>query len=206
VISKANNPPSTPVIDGPATGHKNTSYNFTALSIDLDEDTIQYIFDWGDGNTTTTEFLQNGTYANQTYSWTNYGEYIISVTAYDGETESASAEHIFWIDVVAFDDEIIGYLVDENSDDIFDFYENTETGEQTDVEIDNDTYLIDIDGNDTWDYTYNSDSGLSTYSQYVYQKYLNIFEEELAAPGFELISLLAMIALVIFIMRRKREH
>jgi len=103
------------------------------------------------------------------------------------------------------DDEIKGYLVDENSNEPYDSFDNSDTEEQTDVEKENNTYLIDIDGDGKWDYAFNQEEGLSTYPEYVYIKFKKIFDDEIMkTPGFELLSLLAMIALVLIILRRRR--
>ena len=92
--------------------------------------------------------------------------------------------------------------------DIYDSFDNTDTGKQTNVEVEkqeeDSTYLIDSDGDGKWDYAYNQDTGLSTYFEYVYQKYSNIFQKTQKTPGFELISLLVMIALVLIILRRRK--
>lgn len=203
-IFAANYAPTKPTVGGPTKGHKNINYEFTALSYDADNNTIQYIFDWGDGETTTTEFLQNGTLTNQSHSWTKYGAYLISVKAYDGMTESDVNEFTILIDVIPINDGINGYLVDEDSDDTFDSFENTDTGEKTDLGQENNNYLIDSDNNDKWDYAYNLDTGLTSYYLYVYHKYDGIYQAN-KAPGFELVSLLAVIALVFIIMRRRRR-
>ena len=201
-IAKANNPPSKPTIDGPITGNKNTTYEFTTFSSDLDNDTIKYYVDWGDGTVNESSFLQNGTAFEIAHSWASYGEYLISVKAYDNQTESETNESTILIDVLAIDDEIKGYLVDEDSDDIYDFFNNTDTGEHTDVEQENSTYLIDGDGNGKWDHTYSQEKGVLTYYEYVYQKYYRKYKS--TTPGFEIISLLSMIAIALIIMRRRR--
>ena len=162
-ISKGNNPPTKPVINGPTTGHKNIDYEYTAVSTDLDNDSIQYIFEWDDGEKTTTEFLLNGTTTNQIHSWTSPGEYIISVKAYDNITESASTEYTVLIDVWPIENDIKGHLVDEDSDGVYDYFYNSETGEDTDVELQDDgTYLIDIDNDGEWDYVYDIETDTHT--------------------------------------------
>ena len=206
IISKTNIPPSKPTLDGPTTGHKNISYEFSALSFDGDNDTIQYIFDWGDGETTTTVFLENGTTTFQTHNWTKYGEYLITVWAYDGGTESGTTEHTILIDVLPINNSIKGYLIDEDSDGIYDSFENTDTGEKSDVEKDNSSYLIDSDGDETWDHAYNPETGLLTYYMHVYYKFFEIYQEAMNTPGFELITLLAAVALISIILRRRKKN
>ena len=205
-IKKANNPPTKPTLDGPKTGNKNFNYDFTALSYDADNDTIQYIFEWGDGETTTTGFLENGTTSFQTHNWTKYGEYLISVKAYDGVTESGPTEHTILIDVIPISNGINGYLVDENSDGTFDLFENSDNGEKTDVEKDNGNYLIDSNGDDKWDHAYNQESGLLTYYMHVYYKYFEIYQTAKNTPGFELLTLLVTITIISIILKRRRKY
>ena len=90
-ITKGNNPPLKPTINGPTTGYINTEYNFTAVTTDADNDTIQYIFYWGDGTKTITDFLPNGTETpEQKHTWSTAGTYTISVNTYDNETYSGN--------------------------------------------------------------------------------------------------------------------
>jgi hypothetical protein len=43
----ANQPPSTPTIDGPTNGTPGTSYDYTFMSIDPDGDNVYYMVSWG---------------------------------------------------------------------------------------------------------------------------------------------------------------
>ena len=56
-------PPSKPVITGPKKLEKNNEYTYFIRSIDLDNDSIQYLIDWGDNRTNTSGYLTN----NSTY-------------------------------------------------------------------------------------------------------------------------------------------
>jgi len=146
--------------------------------------------------------LSRNTSFNTTHSWSKYGIYTVTITAEDRIGSQDSETITVYIDVLPIDGDIKGYLVDEDSDNTYDSFNNTDTGEQTDVEKENNTYLIDSSGNSKWDHVYNPETGLSTYYDYVYQKYYNIYQQ--STPGFELVSLLAMMALVLIIMRRRR--
>jgi tetrahydromethanopterin S-methyltransferase subunit B len=139
--------------------------------------------------------------AHLVYNWTNYGEYKISVKAYDSETESAKYEHTIFIDVYPIEDEIVGYLIDDDSDDLYNSFDDSDTNYKSDVKKDNDTYLIDTDLDGKWDYAYDFDIGLSTYYEFLYNKYMKIYLE---TPGFELLSLLTMIGLLIIIYKRRK--
>jgi hypothetical protein len=106
--------------------------------------------------------------------------------------------------VIPIDDEIKGYLVDEHSENPYNVFDNAATGRQTSVEkVDNNTYLIDSDGNGKWDYAFNLKTGLVPYSTYVYQKYYALYQNA-KTPGFEALSVLAMLILVVIILRRRR--
>jgi len=195
-IIKLNNPPADPVITGPTIGQKNIDYEFTVISTDSDNDTIQYFFDWNDGGISTTEFLSNGTTAKQSHSWNSPGKYVISVKAYDNETESASVKYTILIDVLPIDNGITGYFIDDDSDGVYDSFENSVTGEKTDIEIQNDgTYLVDSDGDGQWDYTFDTESGITMY------------EKEEETPGFELLVIfcaLSIMLLLIFLRRKQK--
>lgn len=156
MITFRNIPPTKPVLSGPITGHKNTLYEYSVVSTDQDEDPLKYIFNWGDDNITTTETFPNGTTVFQNHSWGTAGRYTIVVKSLDNITESVSTKLIMLIDVLEVVD--IGYLIDENSDGIYDFFHNTEIaiGKETKVKmLNNGNYLIDSDGDNTWDYDYN---------------------------------------------------
>ena len=195
IISKPNIPPTAPEVDGVSSGTQNTDYIYSAVSTDADNDTIQYLFDWGDGETTTTDFLPNGTATTQTHSWATAGEYTISVKAYDNETESGTTKYTVLIDVWLIDDEIKGYLVDEDGDGTYDLFDSSETGEKITVEKQDDgTYLIDTDGDGSWDHTFSMTEGLSVYKK----------EENGGTPGFGLILVVFTLVIVIF-WKRKRK-
>jgi hypothetical protein len=52
------------------------------------------------------------------------------------------------------------YLIDVNSDDIYEILYNPETTQTTAVEKSGETYLIDISGDESWDYTYTITDGV----------------------------------------------
>ena len=179
------------------------TYNFSAISIDPDNDTIQYVFDWGDGTITTTDYLASGNITYQTHYWTQYGEYLISVQAFDNETSSEIDYHTILIDILPIDDIIKGYLINEDEEESFDIFDNHDTHNKTAVEKENDTYLIDTNGDGTWDYTFNRKTGISTYIQYLYDKYYEKFAND--TPGFETLTLLIAMALVSIMLFKKRR-
>ena len=165
-ISQPNRPPTSPEVeDGPTSGTKNTEYTYTAVSVDPDNDTIQYIFDWGDTKTTTSDFLPNGTSYTAKHSWTAAGRYVIEVKASDNQTVSGTTEYTVLIDVHLVDG--IGYLIDDDADGTYDSFHNDTSGQKTDVEKQDDgAYLLDDDGDDSWDWIYDIETNtLTEYSE-----------------------------------------
>ena len=94
-------------------------------------------------------------------------------------------------------------MVHEHSEDTYDIFDDFDTKNQTEVEKENQTYLIDNDGDGIWDYSFNQDKGVSTYYQYLYDKYYEMFAND--TPGFEIFTLLAALILVFIVFRRKRR-
>ena len=90
LVIQPNSPPSNPEINGPTNGKKDSDYTYTAVSSDNDNDSIKYIFDWGDGTSNESEFLPNGTIFAITHKWTSTGSYTFKVTANDNQTISSS--------------------------------------------------------------------------------------------------------------------
>ncbi len=119
-ILKLNKPPEIPIISGPTTGDNDTVYNFTAVSTDGDNDTIQYIFYWGDGTKTITTFLANATPTPlQLHTWATPGTYTVNVRAYDNESYSGNATLTF---VIAGPSEPTTGDGDEDEDDYTMYY------------------------------------------------------------------------------------
>jgi hypothetical protein len=159
IISKPSNPPTTPQIDGPKTGEQNKEYSFTVISTDPDNDTIQYVFNWGDYNTTETDFLHSGTIFTVKYKWTTAGIFKIKVVALDSNLKSSESTEInILIDVLYCKD--IGYFIDDNSNGIYDRFYSNETKLITDVVYEDGNYIIDIerDGVDNYIYNLNNDA------------------------------------------------
>ncbi len=73
------NPPS-----GPTSGKINVEHTYTASTTDPDGNTISYLFDWGDGTTSTwTDPIDSGQTATALHTWTTKGTYQIKVKARD---------------------------------------------------------------------------------------------------------------------------
>ena len=97
-VNKRNTPPETPTVTGPTTGFTEIQYTFIMQAIDADEDSLQYVVDWGDGNTTTTRFHPSGTVLGINHTWVFPGTYAVKVTVFDDEPTSASRIHSITIE------------------------------------------------------------------------------------------------------------
>jgi len=87
-ITTPNIPPENLALDGPTTGNKITEYSYIASATDLDDDSMQYTIDWGDDNTDSSLFLENGTSYSIDHSWDAAGKYTVELSVYDNETTS----------------------------------------------------------------------------------------------------------------------
>lgn len=156
IIQGPNLPPTKPEVTGPLMGHKDIIYTYTANATDLDNNTISYIFTWGDGNIFKTEFLPVGVLTTQNKSWNSAGRYVLTVEATDNHTYSETTELIIMIDAIDIGD--IGYFTDNDGDGIYDTFHGVDatTGLTQD---DEGNYLIDTTGNGEADYVYNIETG-----------------------------------------------
>jgi hypothetical protein len=79
-----NEPPNTPVINGPSSGKPGNSYTYTFTSTDPDGDDVSYYIDWDDGNTSGWTALQTeGTPYSESHTWSSAGTYTITAKAKD---------------------------------------------------------------------------------------------------------------------------
>jgi len=83
LILEDNNPPSTPIIDGPTSGKPGVEYEYTFVSTDDDNDELYYLIDWGDGIEDVTSVFPSGVEAHANHTWTNKGTYTIKAKAKD---------------------------------------------------------------------------------------------------------------------------
>ena len=81
IIDRAPNTPSTP--SGPGSGYKGISYTYSSVTSDGDGDNVCYQFDWGDGQTTTTQWYTSGTTGYASHSWSSIEVFNIIVRAED---------------------------------------------------------------------------------------------------------------------------
>lgn len=91
-IVQPNRAPTEPLIGGFLEVPANTPYSYAASSTDPDNDDIKYTFDWDDGTSNSTEFLNRkmGSAVNFIHAWDEPGEYTLTVTVTDGDLSSSS--------------------------------------------------------------------------------------------------------------------
>jgi hypothetical protein len=82
--------PSVP--SGAITGKIKKSNIYKTSTTDPDGDKLKYTFDWGDGKTSATSFVNSGTSARSSHAWSNAGTYQVKVMA----TDSKGASSISW--------------------------------------------------------------------------------------------------------------
>jgi chitodextrinase len=92
-VIEASKPLSQPDVNGPSEGYINIEYNFSIIVNDSNSD-IKFIIDWDDGN-----IIESGNNTARSlfiinHAWTKPGEYNITVTAYDGQTDATTKKTI----------------------------------------------------------------------------------------------------------------
>ncbi len=81
-------PPAAP--SGVSSGVAGKSYTYLARSSDPDLDSINYIIDWGDGNSTRTGSLASGAFVRSEHTWCQPGTYQIRIMATDSNGENST--------------------------------------------------------------------------------------------------------------------
>jgi hypothetical protein len=85
------NPPNTPSTpSGPTLLDVGSLGDYISSTTDPDNDKIRYIFDWGDGTKTTSDFYSSGDTATITKTWNKKGNFSVKVKArdkYGGESD-----------------------------------------------------------------------------------------------------------------------
>ncbi len=103
ITSPGDEPPATPDPPlGPDSGFVDSTYEFRSSTTDADNDTLQYQFSWGDGDTSLwLGFVPAGDTLTASYAWPSPGTYHVQVQAKDaqgfGFTSDWSQPHIIVI-------------------------------------------------------------------------------------------------------------
>jgi hypothetical protein len=81
--SAGNDPPATPGLDGPSSGLVGQTLSFTVRADDPDSYTVRFEIDWGDGESTTHDFVNAGAPAVIDHAWDAPGDYVVKARATD---------------------------------------------------------------------------------------------------------------------------
>ena len=84
---------SQPTIYGPSEGYIDIVYNFNIISNDSNIN-IKFIIDWGDGNINESSYIAAGSVLTIYHKWIQPGQYTITVTATDGQTNATTSKAI----------------------------------------------------------------------------------------------------------------
>jgi len=96
-----NDPPTVPIITGPASGEVSVSYEFTIVSTDPDGDDVYYYIDWDDGNVE--DWIgpyASGVVATVSHSWSSGDTYSILAKAKDEHGAESDWSDPFIITIV----------------------------------------------------------------------------------------------------------
>lgn len=81
IVNRSPNTPSQP--SGTTSGYTGTSYSYSTSTTDPDGDNVYYLFDWGDGSTTTIGPYASGETVSASHTWGSTGTYDVKVKAKD---------------------------------------------------------------------------------------------------------------------------
>ncbi len=85
-ISLGGGPPATPSIStGAATAESSVAGDYSATTTDPEGDVLEYVFDWGDGTTSSVTGVQSGAAASLAHAWNLPGNYTVTASAIDPE-------------------------------------------------------------------------------------------------------------------------
>ena len=158
VVADSNTPPAKPALIGVNSGKVNTTYTFTALSTDPDEDQIKYAFSFGDNTDLVfSDFLTSGTSYTASYSWSCAGLYTVKVNVKDKQNSFSDTVELTILINAKFCG-YLGYIIDSDNDGYYDSFYSNSSGEIVSIER-FDIYLIDVDNDGVYDYRYNTSTG-----------------------------------------------
>jgi hypothetical protein len=78
-----NVPPELPIISGPQSARIGLEYDYSFELIDLNDDNVKYIINWGDGNQNESDYYPSGTKITLSHSWTEETDYTIKAKLID---------------------------------------------------------------------------------------------------------------------------
>jgi hypothetical protein len=185
-----------PELIGPTKGEKNISYNYNLTPSHTNNDTYQYIVDWGDNtNYSSIISFENNTPIILTHTWDTAGIYNIKAYTKIDNNSLMEFENVTVLINVLYCDSI-GFIIDNNNDKIYDSFQSNKTGKIAEIKQKNGNYLIDENGDDKWDYSFDIVNGLE-----IYQK-----NKKTESPAFEIIYLLLSIFIIILYLSKRKYN
>ncbi len=170
IVSSTNLPSSMLDIHGKQVGSVNISYTYTITIQDMDDSIVKGSINWDDGvaEENLTLSIQEPTLL--LHQWEQFGIYTIRVTASDTVT-TISKNLTIYIDTYVLPNDpslnISGYLIDRNSDTVFDSFYNSKLDTANGVKQENGSiYLLDTDLDNIWDIRFDLETNQhSAYTQ-----------------------------------------
>jgi len=106
-----NNPPYTPSIpSGPTSGGIGISYSYSTSTTDTEGDQVKYTFDWDDGTTSDTAFVDSGAEAIASHAWNTPGTYQVKVNATDSNGASSGWSNQLAVEMADGTQDILVYF------------------------------------------------------------------------------------------------
>ena len=98
-VAAANHPPTVPVVTGYVNAYTGELVGYTTTSDDPDQNRVTYVFDWGDGTSTTSWAEYPGFSMSQAHAWTAPGVYPVRVKATDATGLVSAWSAATWVTV-----------------------------------------------------------------------------------------------------------
>jgi PKD repeat protein len=205
-VFQPNRAPEMPDFNGETYCEISENYIYKALTTDPDNDTIKYIFEWGDGGSNTeTSFVQNNSTVTINKIWNEAGLFLLKVFAKDELNVPSDTYQTYVyvdVDVIFINDQLRGYLLDYGRDGTYDIYHDNETGEDVSVGInDEGMILIDNDDDGKWNWFYGGTVGLQSYSS----SSDNNQDSSLPFEYIVLIGIIISIAIIVLVLIIRRR-
>jgi hypothetical protein len=173
---------------------------FSVVSTDPDGDSLQYVFDWGDGSQSTSPLFASGHSIYTMHQWSAAGVYTVRIYAQDPSNASSEVYGMIVLIDVRYVGSL-GYLINSDGAGPFDMFYSNETGKQTRVQGEQTgMYSIDTNGDGSFDYQYDMRSGvLSKYPEQLSPEYMMLL------VGMGMVILLVILLFFLVKWRKKKR-
>jgi|GEM_PF-6389295 len=168
--------------------------SFTAT--ESQNNSLTYSIDWGDENTTSNQTIQPNQQYQYKHIYTTSGRYLLTLTVLDIAGQKTKEEVYVYVDstTLNYQNMTLGYLVDEDSDGVYDTYYSDDNLTK-DLEISKEgLYLLDSDSDGRYDYIYDST-----------QKTIDTYQQEEGQTPYLFAIFLPLILFIILLIVRKRK-